>query len=131
MRMASELPAATPVRFLLISALSWCRPGIPAANEKGACRPLPFRTAVRSVLPAIDAAPNPAPVELDQPLLPHRERRIQQRLLIELRERLLQPFHCQTFPTLAQHLRDGGLNRGRLARTRARRDADSRARAGR
>src|SRR4051812_45056559 len=96
-------------------------------NERGRYGPLCCKIGwSRSVLPAIDAAPEATPVKFDKPLLPHGKRRIKQGLLIELRERLLKPLHRQTFATLAQHLRNRSLNRRGLPRARAIRDANPR-----
>jgi len=81
-------------------------------NEKGD-RNGPLSIAEESpasVLPAIDASASAAAVELDQPLLPHRERRVEEGFLIELRKRFLEALHRDTSAALAQHLRDGGLN---------------------
>jgi hypothetical protein len=65
---------------------------------------------LRSVLPAVYAWAGPALLERDQALLPHRERRVEERFLVELRQRLLETRNGQTPAALAQHLGDSGLN---------------------
>src|SRR5829696_2797944 len=46
-----------------------------------------------SVLPAVDASPDAAAVELDKTLLPHRERRVEEGPLIKLRKGFLRQRH--------------------------------------
>src|SRR5215211_3946757 len=63
------------------------------------------------ILPAIFATSLAVLLERDQTLAAHRERRIQERLLVELRKSGLETVQRETRSPLFQHVRDRSLNR--------------------
>src|SRR4051812_37675398 len=79
--------------------------------KKGATWP-PFGLGLLNylILPAIFAATLAALLERDQTLAAHRERRIEERLLVELRKSGLGTIQRQTRSPLFQHVRDRSLN---------------------
>src|SRR5215207_1304648 len=83
-----------------------------ANAKRGAAMP-PFVCAWtdRSGFPAILATSLAGLIKRDQALAAHRERRIQERLFIELRQSRLETIHRETRSALLQHIRDRRLNR--------------------
>src|SRR5215204_7413449 len=80
-------------------------------RKRGSHAPLSCAWTDRSGFPAILATSLAGLIKRDQALAAHRERRIQEGLLVELRQSRLETIHRETRSALLQHIRDRRLNR--------------------